>query len=323
MKATRGAYFAEFNWYLPPGKSTDWSLIANLDQDVGDVARLSKDLQDRAILKSKLYQDLKQGNAELRQIVASADGYQHTRDNAHDQRHLLNALFNAQRGGIPVAQTTIQKSDLQDYVRTRNISLANAPYWKSLPPQLDLVQLPDCDNPQLRRLLIEYMPLGYSRRHGDPSRPWNRFNIETRDAKGNVRLHYEGNWRDVFQNWEALACSFPFLLTRMIATFVNGSTADGYNPYRIGREGIDWEIPDPKDPGPISDTGGDHQIVYLLRLLEQAQAHDPDLLTELLTERIFSYANVPYQLRSYQEIQRDPHHSIDFDATLNDAIQAV
>ena len=30
-----------------------------------------------------------------------------------------------------------------------------------------------------------------------------------KDEKGNKLLNYEGNWRDIFQNWEALALSYP------------------------------------------------------------------------------------------------------------------
>ena len=54
----------------------------------------------------------------------------------------------------------------------------------------------------------------------------------------------------------------------MIAVFVNASTPDGFNPYRITRDGIDWEVPDPDDPWSNIGYWGDHQIVYLLRLLE-------------------------------------------------------
>jgi hypothetical protein len=54
---------------------------------------------------------------------------------------------------------------------------------------------------------------------------------------------------------------------------------DGYNPYRIGRDGIDWEVLDAHDPWSHIGYWGDHQVIYLLRLLEAAQAHDPALLT--------------------------------------------
>ena len=57
----------------------------------------------------------------------------------------------------------------------------------------------------LERLGYEYLPLTFSRRHGDPSRPWNRFDIQVKDEDGRELLGYQGNWRDIFQNWEALS----------------------------------------------------------------------------------------------------------------------
>jgi len=53
-----------------------------------------------------------------------------------------------------------------------------------------------------------YLPLSFSRRHGDPSRPWNRFSIRLHDAFGRPVQAWQGNWRDIFQNWEALALSY-------------------------------------------------------------------------------------------------------------------
>ncbi len=91
------------------------------------------------------------------------------------------------------------------------------------------------------KLSAEYLPLKFSRRHGDPSRPWNRFSIDLKDDKNEKILNYEGNWRDLFQNWEALALSFPGYIESMITKFLNASTADGYNPYRVTRSGFDWE----------------------------------------------------------------------------------
>ncbi|MDE2956981.1 MAG: hypothetical protein OXU68_08265 [Bacteroidota bacterium] len=321
QRAVRGAFFTEYTWRINPEKSVDWSLIANVEQGVGDVARLLEQIKDRAALRTDLLLDLRKGDRELRAIVAAADGHQYTSDRTHDQRHGLNTLYNIQRGGIPVDRIHVRKSDLLAFVRTRNRTLTDKPFWDQMPAQCDLDKLPSCDDPQLNRLLAEYMPLGYGRRHGDPSRPWNRFNIELHDENGHLRLHYEGNWRDVFQNWEALACSYPLLLPRMIAVFVNASTADGYNPYRISRSGIDWEVPDPNDPWSHIGYWGDHQIVYLLRLLEQAEAYYPGMLATILSERAYAYANVPYRLGSLDETLADSHCGIRFDTALNDQIR--
>ena len=93
------------------------------------------------------------------------------------------------------------------------------------------------------------LPLGFGRRHGDPTRPWNRFNINTTDpVTGEPVLDYEGNWRDLFQNWEALAVSYPGLLKPMADKFLACSTADGYYPYRVTTAGFDWETVDPGNP---------------------------------------------------------------------------
>ena len=62
-------------------------------------------------------------------------------------------------------------------------------------------------------------------------------------------MAYEGNWRDIFQNWEAArGLSHPGWVDHFILKFVNATTLDGFNPYRITREGIDWEVPEPDNP---------------------------------------------------------------------------
>ena len=138
----------------------------------------------------------------------------------------------------------------------------------------------ETDDPNLARLADEYLPIGFSRRHGDPSRPWNHFEIRVRDRQGEPLLSYQGNWRDIFQNWEALCRSFPDYLPSIIAKFLNASTADGFNPYRITSDGIDWEVPEPDNPWSGIGYWGDHQIVYLLRLLEAQEAYHPGWLSD-------------------------------------------
>jgi len=166
------------------------------------------------------------------------------------------------------------------------------------------------------RLCHEYLPLHFGRRHGDPSRPWNRFAIKMRGADGERELNYEGNWRDIFQNWEALSAAFPDFLPSLVAKFVNASTVDGFNPYRLTREGLDWESVAPNDPWSNIGYWGDHQIVYLLKLLEALQRNEPAGLQAMLAEDIFSYAEVPYRIRPYEEILADPRDTIEFDAAM-------
>lgn len=167
------------------------------------------------------------------------------------------------------------------------------------------------------------LPLTFGRRHGDPSRPWNLFSIRVQDENGKPVVAYQGNWRDIFQNWEALSYSYPLFINHIIAKFLNATTADGYNPYRISNEGIDYEVIEPENPWSNIGYWGDHQIIYLLKLLELSYAHDPEKLQALLNERRFAFANVPYRLKSYAEIVADPKNSICFDDEEHKRIQAL
>jgi hypothetical protein len=166
---------------------------------------------------------------------------------------------------------------------------------------------------QLERLCREYLPLTFSRRHGDPSRPWNRFSIVTRRPDGKRVLGYEGNWRDIFQNWEALAASYPAYLPGLVSRFVSASTVDGYNPYRLTREGVDWEVPDPADPWAHIGYWGDHQLIYLLKLLEMLRDRQPGTLRAFLTREVFASANVPYRIKPYTHLVAHPKETVDFD----------
>ncbi|MBR6492627.1 MAG: hypothetical protein IKT13_01695, partial [Paludibacteraceae bacterium] len=167
------------------------------------------------------------------------------------------------------------------------------------------------------------LPLTFGRRHGDPSRPWNQFNIRVQDEQGQPVVAYEGNWRDIFQNWEALSYSYPLFINHIIAKFLNATTADGYNPYRISNHGIDWEVIEPENPWSNIGYWGDHQIIYLQKLLEVSYHHDPEALRRLLNERLFAFANVPYRLKSYSEIVADPKNSIWFDDALHQRIMGL
>ncbi len=108
----------------------------------------------------------------------------------------------------------------------------------------------------------------------------------------------------------------------MISAFLNATTADGYNPYRLTREGVDWELPEPHNPWSNIGYWSDHQIIYLQKLFEISARVHPGQLEALLPQRAFSYANVPYRIKPYASLLRDPRNTIDFDWALQDAIAA-
>ena len=166
------------------------------------------------------------------------------------------------------------------------------------------------------------MPLKFSRRHGDPSRPWNKFSINTKSEEdGSKILDYQGNWRDIFQNWESLCLSYPLFLEHVVAKFLNATTFDGYNPYRVTKDGFDWETIEQDNPWSYIGYWGDHQIIYLLKFLEFIESYYPNKLNDYFLDESFVYANVPYRIKSYEQILNDPKNTIDFNYESEDLIQ--
>ncbi|MCB9035526.1 MAG: hypothetical protein H6557_02790 [Lewinellaceae bacterium] len=327
IRAERGAYFVNSTLNLAAGQNREWAIVAELNQGPSEVAALEKMLQKGSGLPGRLDADIAKGSKNLSRIIGSADGLQQTNNPEASYRHLSNVLFNLMRGGVFVHNYDVDKADLLRFIGNTNKTLRQEykSFFDALPGKISYPELLSRaaaeGQPQLQRLCSEYLPLTFSRRHGDPSRPWNRFSIEIKEEDGSQKLYYQGNWRDIFQNWEALALSYPGFIESMIAKFVNASTMDGYNPYRVTRDGIDWEVIEPDDPWSYIGYWGDHQIIYLLKLLELSHKHHPKALHSLLTRPQFSYANVPYRIHSYPELLKNPYDTVDFDDELEAVIQ--
>ncbi len=327
VRGRRGAYFVHSTLSLAARQKQEWSFVADVSRDAAGVAATLAVLHSGADLRTEIDRDVAAGTEELSRIVGSADGLQQTSDQRNIWRHYSNTLFNVMRGGVPATGYDISREDFAAFVAAANRALAktHTPFLATLPQTLSrdaLLALVDRQHDSnLARLAYEYLPLTFSRRHGDPSRPWNIFAIDVKGVHGERILNYQGNWRDIFQNWEALAHSFPGFIEGMIFKFLDASTADGHNPYRITRDSFDWEVFDPHDTWTYIGYWGDHQVAYLLKLLEVAARFHPLALSGLLTRRLFTYADVPYRIKSYAAIVADPHATITFDEALDRQIR--
>ncbi|MDF1575022.1 MAG: hypothetical protein P1P86_07505 [Bacteroidales bacterium] len=327
IKAARGAYFIHASLELPGGTRQTWNMVAEVNQDAAGLAALTNKLGQGEAAGAALREDIERSSTELLSLLASSDAMQSTADELSCSRHLSNVLFNVMRGGVFADNYLVQAGDFMEFISRANtalVPLARKLFegdHEGITHRKVLERACAGNKTNLIRLSYEYLPLTFSRRHGDPSRPWNRFSIENRKVDGSRKLGYQGNWRDIFQNWEALSLSFPGYVESMISKFVNASTADGYNPYRITSDGIDWEVPDPSDPWSNIGYWGDHQVIYLLKFLEISVNHHPGRLQELLTSDFFSYANVPYQIKPYRELAENPQNTILFDHDLEKTIR--
>lgn len=319
VRGRRGAYLQVADFTLAPREARTWKTVCDVEQTQAKVAQLVLELGDSHRLSTAIDDSIARGTAGLSFIVADTDGVQVTGDEATTAHHFANTLFNDMRGGIYAAGYQVKREHFLAHVRraNKNAFEAHLSELQSLPEELNYGELlrsvSALSEPVLERLAFEYLPLTFSRRHGDPSRPWNKFDIKVRGENGDQLLGYQGNWRDIFQNWEALSFSYPGYTESIIAKFVNASTVDGYNPYRITESGIDWEVPEPENPWAGIGYWGDHQIIYLLKLLELSRAHHPARLSELLLRPVYGYASVPYRIKAYSSIKKNPRDTIEFD----------
>ena len=323
VKAEKGAYFVNAEIQLEPKDEKKWMLIAEVNQSRVDVSTIKHKIKQGENLFESIDTDIEKGTKQLVQLAGSSDAIQCTSDSMRDARHFSNTLFNIMRGGIFDNGYQIESEDFSSYIKKANKPLFNhkRTLLDELPDKFSLEflrnKINEDDNQDFKRLALEYLPLKFSRRHGDPSRPWNKFSINTRTDDGRKVLDYEGNWRDIFQNWEALSLSYPGFLESMIYKFLNASTFDGYNPYRVTKDGFDWEVIEPDDPWSYIGYWGDHQIIYLLKLLELMESHYPNELGKSFFEKIFVYANVPYKIKPYEKILENPKDTILFDEDLD------
>jgi hypothetical protein len=327
LTGRRGAFLIASTVTLEAGISTSWDIVADVGRDQAQVEALCAMLRSNASPRELVRISTQASRKTLKQFVARADGLQRSADERATSHHASCTLFNIMRGGVFADNYQVDTVDFREFVGSRNHTvykdratlLEGLPASIAYPDLLSLVsQAPN--SPDLIRLAYEYLPLTFSRRHGDPSRPWNRFAIKVKRADGSRILNYQGNWRDIFQNWEALCVSFPVFIESTIAKFVNACTIDGFNPIRVTRDGIDWETPDPEDPWSNIGYWGDHQVIYLLKLLEESQQRHPHVLEDLLAKSVFTYANIPYRIKPYSEIVRNNRQTIDYDTVLESRI---
>ena len=330
VKAEKGAYFGVSDIVLTPKKDRNWLFVAEVNQSSSKVINISQTIKNTDNISEVIQKDINQGTKNLIGLTGAADGLQLTADPLINTRHFANTLFNIMRGGIFDNNYQIEKGDFIGYINkaNKNVYFDKKDSLNALPEvftQYEIIRIAEGDaDLDFKRLCFEYLPLKFSRRHGDPSRPWNKFSINTRSEKdGSKILDYQGNWRDIFQNWEALAHSYPEFIEGMIHKFLNASTFEGYNPYRVTKDGFDWEIIEENDPWSYIGYWGDHQIIYLLKFLEFIEDHYPNRLEKLFNQNVFVFANVPYKIKSYEDILNNPKDTIDFDHKLDDKINKL
>ncbi len=210
-RGVRGAYLVNQTLELAPKASQYWQLVANIEQSQSQVVELRKQLEKPDVVAQAITNSIDEGSDKLARIISRGDGFQVMAEENVTVHHYANVLFNILRGGVFDDQYQVSSRDFAANIENFNHDLyqRHRGLFEGLPEKLEFTRLlliiKQQDDLQLERLCLEYLPITFGRRHGDPSRPWNQFAIKLKDEDGNRLLSYEGNWRDIFQNWEALA----------------------------------------------------------------------------------------------------------------------
>ncbi len=177
IRASRGAYFINESFNLEANESKEWMVVAEINQDSTEVANLNHFLSDNNDPLKIVFEDIHLDTLKLENLVANADGLQLSNEELDCTRHYANTLFNLMRGGTFIDNYTIDKKDFAKFFQQTNKKLfQEATDW--------LEELPDCilsndlikraektEDSDIERICYEYLPLTFSRRHGDPSRP--------------------------------------------------------------------------------------------------------------------------------------------------------
>ena len=186
IKGEKGAYFVCAPLQLMYNTEKQWMIMADVNLNHSQIYNLMHAIGHEPSLDQRIQQDIHAGTKKLVRLVASADGIQRTSDRQKDARHFSNVLFNIMRGGIFNDNYQIDKADFITYLNQANhkVTKRNHSFVDKLENTFsaDILreQVIQLNDPDFNRLCTEYLTLKFSRRHDDPSIPWNNFTINTR-----------------------------------------------------------------------------------------------------------------------------------------------
>ncbi|MDX2432067.1 MAG: hypothetical protein QNK35_14110, partial [Bacteroides sp.] len=176
VRAARGAYYISDGFDLKLNEEKEWCLVAELNQDAVDVANLDHFIKTTGNTDELLNADIDLCTSSLIKVVSSADGLQLGNDELAYARHFSNTLYNIMRGGVFADNYKVELSDFLLYVQQNNRNVFES-FSRDLQQLPEMMNCPDLiswarekNDSELERIALEYLPLTFSRRHGDPSR---------------------------------------------------------------------------------------------------------------------------------------------------------
>lgn len=186
-KGVRGAYLVHKSLRLNGLQNATWYIVADIDKTHADVAKLTQQINTASDLSVELERSIDDNHQELISLMSGADAWQLTSDENTSVHHYANVLFNNMRGGVFENNYDLDSADVYKTMRNANkeVVARHGEFFEQLPTTVTHRELinraVESGDAQLIRLSYEYLPLTFGRRHGDPSRPWNHYEIKLKD----------------------------------------------------------------------------------------------------------------------------------------------
>jgi hypothetical protein len=212
-----GAYLLDGELDLAAGASASWHIVADVGRDHADIAALRRALRQGPPAPAPVEATRRSGEHLVR-IMAPVDAAQRTGDAVACAHHVANVTYNVMRGGVPLDGYQLDTVDVASFVaaaQPRRRGLGTQDGSQALPAtdrptRAAATAIAELDDVHLERLgpRVPAVQLLAPTRRSQPSRG-------TRSRSGSPTMpvgrsiHYEGNWRDVFQNWEATVRVVP------------------------------------------------------------------------------------------------------------------
>ena len=157
----------------------------SIDKTQSQVSALAHSIINDKDKAKKIDKAIAKSNKALLEKISKADGIQLTNNSLNNFRHSANTLFNIMRGWLFEDNYLIDKQDFLSFLKQANkekYATYKLLIYK-LPDKLHLADITSIGNLDIERYCFVYLPLSFSRRHGDPSRPWNIFSIDIKSSK--------------------------------------------------------------------------------------------------------------------------------------------
>ena len=282
VRGSRGHYLLSAAVDLRELESASWSIIADVHQSHHQIERRRAELLAGSITEADITDHVQAGTGRLRSLIGAADGLQSTGDRLATTHHYANTLFNSMRGGVFVDNGAVPVDDFVRFLEARNRAVyrTHAAWLASLSERIDhralVARAANAATPTSNGSATSTCPSPSAGGTATRAGPGTVSPSGCDDAEGEPDARLPGQLARHLPELGGAVLQLPRLLRehrRQVRQRLDGRRLQSV-PRHAERHRLGGTR-DPDDPWSNIGYWGDHQIVYLLRLLEASQRVPP------------------------------------------------